>query len=526
METILQVPVFEKNFLGGYSPFIITSLFGEKRSKSYHAGIDIGCPVGTVIDSPLDGLVVHHMGNNLKGYGKYVVLRHHIGYGDYLDIYFAHLSSISNSLELNSEIKKGSYIGLTGNTGHSTGPHLHLEIRHINSPINPIDFLMKSKLIINKTKKVYGNGGVYDDTKDWFVWEVDFQTLSNVVNNTGAVEPLNNATEPDAKTQDLSLKNTIAKERNAAGIWGITKLLIDSSVSSKQVVDSSIASQQGSLLNFFRKVCQSPMVEFFGDTYGDQYYYIVRKPPFDKEGFKNMMELAMLEINSNDLLSTSLDWNNQGIYSWYQYLPKAQLQVGDFNLSALVPAVFFPEYASIWGSKPLCVESNYFTWVSSGKYNNDKKENKANDDNTIAAAFEDLRYIIECNAYAPFCRRGTITIKGDRRFKKGTLVKHTSGEVFHIDEVENSWSITNNSISRTTTLTVSRGLYPEFIEGALVDGSDFRYSYFNIIDFGTSNEKITSDNWRNVMSKWKVNLDVFGYFMSKQQVIRRQMLNR
>jgi len=286
---------------------------------------------------------------------------------------------------------------------------------------------------------------------------------------------------------------------------------MDSSISNKQVVDSSIASQQGSLLNFFHKVCQEPMVEFFGDTYGDQYYLIARKPPFDKEGIVNMMELAMLEINPDDIVSTSLDWNTEGIYSWYQYMPKYQLQLGEFELSSLVPAVFFPEYASIWGSKPLAVESNYYTWVGRGKYNSDK--NKTNDDNTIQAAFSDLQYLIECNAYAPFTRRGTITLNGDRRYKKGTLVLHTSGEIFYIDSVTNEWSISSNGITRKTVLGVSRGMYQEFVEG--VDG----HNYFNIIDFGTNKEKITESNWQKVMSKWKVNKEVFGYFMRKEQLI-------
>ena len=509
MNAILQAPVFLKNFLVGYPTFRITSMFGAKRGDKYHKGIDIGTPIGISIACPLNG-VIKKIANEVKGYGKHVVVRYEIMTGDYIDIYFAHLSSISSRISLGDDIKIGEYLGKTGNSGHSTGPHLHLEMRHISTPIDPIDFLMYHKLIIQKTNKVYGKGGVYDTSVPggYMVWETDFVSISDKIANVVPQTTIENATE---KFDVITPNNTTASMRAAAGIWGIVKLVMDSSISNKQVVDSSIASQQGSLLNFFHKVCQEPMVEFFGDTYGDQYYLIARKPPFDKEGIVNMMELAMLEINPDDIVSTSLDWNTEGIYSWYQYMPKYQLQLGEFELSSLVPAVFFPEYASIWGSKPLAVESNYYTWVGRGKYNSDK--NKTNDDNTIQAAFSDLQYLIECNAYAPFTRRGTITLNGDRRYKKGTLVLHTSGEIFYIDSVTNEWSISSNGITRKTVLGVSRGMYQEFVEG--VDG----HNYFNIIDFGTNKEKITESNWQKVMSKWKVNKEVFGYFMRKEQLI-------
>jgi len=527
-DVILQAPVFMKGFLVGYSPFRITSMFAQKRKNEYHGGIDIGCPNNTRIACPLNG-VVQRIGLDKKGYGLYVVIRYHIAHADYIDIYFAHLSSRSSILNVGDKINEGQYLGMTGgvpgnvNSGRSSGAHLHLEIRHIDTQIDPIDFLMREKLVLGKT--VLGNGGVYDPAINWQVWEVDFVSKSDrILNPNGKKYTVDeSATE---KVYEPTPSKMMGVERRAAGVWGIVKLIMDKSVSNKQIADSSIASQQGSILNFFRKVCQEPMVEFLADTYGDQFYFIVRKPPFDRKGFTDMMNLAMIEINSDDVLGTSLDWNNQGIYSWYQYMPKSQLLVSDFDLSALVPAVFFPEYASIWGSKPLCVESNYFTWVGAGKYNSDKTENKANDDNTIAAAFEDLKYIIECNAYAPFTRRGTIVLKGDRRIKKGTLVLHTSGEVFFVDKVTNEFSVTTAGITRKTTLEVSRGMYRDFINNSVTtsfDSSDNNYSYFDIIDFG-KHGKITSSNWQEVMSKWKVNKDVFGYFMRKEQLLRKQMV--
>ena len=550
-----QAPVFQQGFLVGFSPLPITSLFGVKRGNHYHAGIDIGCPVNTAINCPVDG-EIQKVGFEKNGYGLYLVVRYKMNVSfivdhpilmaiattvlpdaisgalvsgavnDYIDIYFAHLTSVSTKIHLYESVKAGTFLARTGgeaggpNSGDSQGPHLHLEIRHKTTAINPGPFLFREKCFLRKTNKSLWNNGVFSQDVNYYVDELDFKSLStNKITQEESTTTVENATEKISVPPPIK---TTAELRPAAGIWGIVKLIMDSSISNKQVVDTSIASQQGSLLNFFHKVCQEPMVEFFGDTYGDQYYLIARRPPFDQIGVKNMMDLSMIELNPDDLISSALDWNTEGIYSWYQLMPKCQLMLGDYDLSILVPAVFFPEYADIWGSKPLAVESNYFTWLASGKYNSDKQTNQVNDDNIIRNAFADLKYLIECNAYAPFTRRGTITINGDRRYKKGMLLQHVTGEIFYIDGVTNDYNVTGKSVSRKTTLTVSRGMYPEFVSG-VEDVNKNNISYFNIIDFGQNKDKITSDNWQEVMSKWKVDPNVFAYFMRKEQLIQHQI---
>ena len=106
---------------------------------------------------------------------------------------------------------------------------------------------------------------------------------------------------------------------------------------------------------------------------------------------------------------------------------------------------------------------------------------------------------------------------GDRRIKRGTLIQHTSGEIFYVDTVQNDYSVAGTQVVRTTTLQVSRGIYPQFIEGVKVDGKIM--SYFNLIDFGNLDiSKITSRNWKKELAKWKVDVAVFGFFMTKQQL--------
>jgi murein DD-endopeptidase MepM/ murein hydrolase activator NlpD len=94
-----------------------------------HNGLDFGIPVGTQVDATMDGEVVYAGWNN-QGYGNLVIVEN----GPY-KTYYAHLSSIPVSV--GDAVTVGTTIGLSGNTGNSTGPHLHYEIRKDNVPINP-----------------------------------------------------------------------------------------------------------------------------------------------------------------------------------------------------------------------------------------------------------------------------------------------------------------------------------------------------------------------------------------------------
>jgi murein DD-endopeptidase MepM/ murein hydrolase activator NlpD len=94
-----------------------------------HNGLDFGIVVGTPIKSTMDGKVTY-AGWNDQGYGNLVIVEN----GPYRT-YFGHLSSIP--VAVGDSVSAGTTIGLSGNTGHSTGPHLHYEIRKNNIPIDP-----------------------------------------------------------------------------------------------------------------------------------------------------------------------------------------------------------------------------------------------------------------------------------------------------------------------------------------------------------------------------------------------------
>ncbi len=117
---------------GGY----ISSYYGENRVNSYHKGIDIAENLGEDIVASFEGEVIF-AGYNDGGYGNLVIVQH----SDDMKTYYAHLSEIFVSQ--NQEVKKGEIIGAVGSTGYSTGPHLHFELRVNETPVNPLNYIVK-----------------------------------------------------------------------------------------------------------------------------------------------------------------------------------------------------------------------------------------------------------------------------------------------------------------------------------------------------------------------------------------------
>lgn len=109
----------------------ITSPYGyRKRFRRMHKGIDIKVYIGDTIRAAFDGKV-RLTNYQRRGYGKYVIVRHTNG----LETVYGHLSEFL--VEPNQYVKAGEPIALGGNTGRSTGSHLHFETRFMGYPINP-----------------------------------------------------------------------------------------------------------------------------------------------------------------------------------------------------------------------------------------------------------------------------------------------------------------------------------------------------------------------------------------------------
>lgn len=109
----------------------VTSRYGSRWGRQ-HQGVDIGGTTGDPIKAS-DGGTVTYAGWN-GGYGNFIKIKHDNGY----ETYYGHLSSIGVSV--GQKVAQGEVIGKLGNTGRSTGPHLHFEIRKNGVPCDPLKY--------------------------------------------------------------------------------------------------------------------------------------------------------------------------------------------------------------------------------------------------------------------------------------------------------------------------------------------------------------------------------------------------
>jgi murein DD-endopeptidase MepM/ murein hydrolase activator NlpD len=116
----------------------VTSPFGMRnhptlKRRKMHNGIDFGSGMNAPVFAAADGMVT--LAQYSRSFGNWVMVEHANGY---VSVY-AHLNSFNISAGL--RIKKGEILGYTGNTGRSSGPHLHYEIRLNGTPVNPSGYL-------------------------------------------------------------------------------------------------------------------------------------------------------------------------------------------------------------------------------------------------------------------------------------------------------------------------------------------------------------------------------------------------
>jgi murein DD-endopeptidase MepM/ murein hydrolase activator NlpD len=110
----------------------VTSGFGYRWGR-LHAGVDIAVPVGTAVHAAQSGRVA--IAGWVGGYGNYVCIQH----AGALSTCYGHNSSIGVSV--GQSVSQGQVIAASGNTGNSTGPHVHFETRINGNPVDPMGYL-------------------------------------------------------------------------------------------------------------------------------------------------------------------------------------------------------------------------------------------------------------------------------------------------------------------------------------------------------------------------------------------------
>jgi murein DD-endopeptidase MepM/ murein hydrolase activator NlpD len=116
----------------------VTSLGGVRENpitgkQEFHDGVDIGCPVGTEVFSAFDGTVL--AAGQSSSFGKYIRLAYSNGY----TAFYAHLSEYD--VKKGDTVSRGQVVALSGNTGRSTGPHLHYSLYKDGQYVNASDYV-------------------------------------------------------------------------------------------------------------------------------------------------------------------------------------------------------------------------------------------------------------------------------------------------------------------------------------------------------------------------------------------------
>ena len=103
------------------------------KRKQLHSALDLAANTGTHIFAPADGVVVY--AGKKRFYGNFLLIRHGLGF----ETAYGHLYNIN--VKTGDYVKKGEYIAQCGNTGRSTGPHLHYEVRYLSKWLDPEPFM-------------------------------------------------------------------------------------------------------------------------------------------------------------------------------------------------------------------------------------------------------------------------------------------------------------------------------------------------------------------------------------------------
>lgn len=151
LENVYEQAITNKHFLAcrpsihpisSADPCWLTSSYGYRKDpfthkRTAHHGIDLAGPYGLDIHATGKGKVIS-AGHNRHGYGKEVLVDHGFGYISR----YAHLQEIL--VKVGQKLERGEVIGTLGNTGRSTGPHLHYEIRENGRTVNPMYFFYEN----------------------------------------------------------------------------------------------------------------------------------------------------------------------------------------------------------------------------------------------------------------------------------------------------------------------------------------------------------------------------------------------
>ena len=137
IDMLASIPAILPISLKDKNTRIVSSSYGYRmhpiyKTKKFHAGMDFTGAIGTPIYATGNGTVIANQFD--KGYGRHVIIDHGFNY----KTVYAHMDKAL--VKKGQKVKRGDIIGYIGNTGLSTGPHLHYEVRKNDKPLDPVNF--------------------------------------------------------------------------------------------------------------------------------------------------------------------------------------------------------------------------------------------------------------------------------------------------------------------------------------------------------------------------------------------------
>lgn len=168
---------------------VITSPYGwRERWNRPHRGVDIALNTGDPVRCAFNGVV--RIAKSFGGYGNLIVVRHDNG----LETVYGHLSRINvKQMQL---VKAGEVIGFGGSTGHSTGPHLHFEVRFQYEAFDP-EWILDFKTYTLRTRKLYLNKTYFGISKPRNKKDVAYKADKSIVKE----QPTKSSDTPKKKTE-------------------------------------------------------------------------------------------------------------------------------------------------------------------------------------------------------------------------------------------------------------------------------------------------------------------------------------
>jgi len=369
----------------------------------------------------------------------------------------------------------------------------------------------------------YALGFIFNQMTNISVLDGDgpFADYSNDVNERGVIRKTTEEDVSEERLRELieTLKITEEQARAgnvsrtpktsvAPGIWRCVRLLVDPELANRHIINSSIATAQGSIQSFIQKVCQDPFAQFFGQTWGDKFYFVARKPPTTLEAFLSYERAGLVvDVESKDVAEYEFGFSESDGSNWY-YVEQANsiMQSGGQSSDAIafLPSGFIERQAKRYGVKVKHEVSNY---VGMRFFGGD-----ASDEDLEAfrkQASEDMNYVMESNAGLPYMRKGTFITLSNRRIRSGMFIRFKlTGEVGYVTSTSNVANDRNGDTNRATIVNVERMMVRDHLE-----------KYF---DIATLNEEVTKgDGGYNYKYTVTQNEENMAFFEKKLQFLKR-----